>query len=376
MVKTKMGMKIAFVKSSGLSIALTVPWRFMMRKILLTAVMITYVTMGGAALPLHGHNDLLMSVSGCVRDVNSKQPVSGVEVYIFKRENGELTEGFKGKSGKNGYYSIDYLEAGDYIFSVCIPDIGDVYIMTFGNGGEPQKGYYDLEVVKGRHGKLNIFIGENSYPYIERYEDIVLNEVNVTMLYKLPWQRKARIAEGALESSIECEGLVIDLPDENGTEIDDDKPLKTADGKECEALFDFQFSFSGLAECKNGKCDFSKMFATCDVNILRRKKSWYYSRYPERSKELNDCHRACAFVHEQVHYNDFLKNACPRWIEAKQNLKAMELCCKGESKAKHEVCKKHLRKVFSSLNMDVAQAITEDNAYAAEYECEKSCSGM
>ncbi len=293
----------------------------MVRKIVFGAVVAAFFSMGGVALSLFGQSGLSMSVSGYVKDVNSQQPIPGVKVYVFKRENGELTKTSYGVADRNGYYSIDYLDKGDYTFSASVPGIGSVRVVMIAMGGSlndsigrESKSLYDFEIGDGRHRFLNISLGENPYPYIEREDNELLNEINVTILYdiddsELEFSRMEKMEP----ESTSCNGLTV--REAKIRTVSDDIVLRGDNGKPAEGLFSFRLNaVSDSPKCVDRcKCEFGDVRGLIVPKIFLHSKNWYDKKFPFNSSKQNECWRRCALEHEKEHDAMLAQIACDVW---------------------------------------------------------------
>ncbi len=376
MVKTKMGMKIAFVKSSGLPIALTVSWRFIMREILLTLTVLTYLTMGGTGLPLYCQSGILMSVSGYVRDVNTHQPMGGVEVYLFRLENNDLSEGLSGKSNQNGIYCIEGLEAGNYTFSISIPGTGNIYISKIALRAqssfweEEEKNIYDIEIKEARNIKLNFFLGEDSSPDIERCDIKFENEIQVIMRYisGAPLEPSGIKSFSKPESPFTCSGLDISFPEMKL--VPDYEVLRDNEGKEGIALLSSQITGKASTyKCDDGECDFGEVSGQIRSTISYHSDKWYSERY-SFDDNLNKCIKQCDLEHEGKHFGDLLSIGCKEWKKFKDTLDNAPISCDCS-----DDCAKKLLKRFNRFKRKVAQGLNarEETITNESNTCKDEC---
>lgn len=314
-----------------------------------------------------------MSVSGFVRDAQTKMPLSGVTVYIFRenQEPGDTDNVFSGTSDNNGYYKIRFLDAGKYSFSIEIPGIGTVQIGMIANDGSSTSDYYDFEITEGRNKRLNIFLGTNAYPYIERNDNKLWNEINFTMLYVVDGKE----AISPTQRGHVCNNMEILEPGK--PQYISDETVIIIDGKEKSGIFKYQRERACNTKCKNGKCDFDICQAKVRTSIELHGAGWLKKKHPNWSDELIACQLKCLQTHEMVHYNMFIPICCEEWNNFLDYLKNSNnnICCKEKKD-----CDSHLEEKLKTFWDKVVSRMkgTETNAVKEQQGCisEKCSSGI
>ncbi|HLP48763.1 MAG TPA: carboxypeptidase-like regulatory domain-containing protein [Candidatus Kapabacteria bacterium] len=313
---------------------------------------------------------LQMSVSGYVRDVATKMPIPGVTVYIFRanRDTEDIDNNvFSGTSDVNGHYKVRFLDAGKYSFSIEIPGIGGVHIGMIANDGSSTAGYYDFEIEEARNKMLNIFLGTNSYPHIERKDCKLRSEINFTMLYVMDSKEASRSAQRGHV----CNGMEIFEPGEPRYVTDETQII--VDGKEKDGVFKYQFEHACFNECRNRKCGFGFCQAELMTSIELHGPDWVKKKHPGWSNELIACQIDCLLKHEKVHYSMLIPICCEEWNNFLNSRKNKNICCE-----KNQTCKDFTAdkwKIFLD-NVDAKMNGTETNANQVQQACiSPNCEG-
>lgn len=136
----------------------------------------------GNAFPVFSQSGLEMSVSGFVRDIDNNAPIPGVEVIIFRLEQNSITDIFKGVSNKNGFYTVRYLETGEYEFYLYIPGEGLIYV--FRNHSSDQRIMNLISIKDGINTNLDIFLGVDDEEIEYRDDSLDGTRICYNLIYK------------------------------------------------------------------------------------------------------------------------------------------------------------------------------------------------
>jgi len=292
-------------------------------------VLMLIVLIGGSAFRVYAQSGLQMSVSGYIRDVNSNVPIPGVEVLIFNLKQESGIRVYKGTSGANGFYKVRFLDAGEYQFSINNPGIGIIHIESIVQGGEVGNPY-SFEITEGVNTTLNIFLGENNFPYIKVDTSEYSGEINFTMLYmNRQIERRSKLSSTPVISK-ECEGLTWLFKTEE-TEVPDDVLLSYPPPKDAIdfGVFKIQYNFLPYGySCENEKCKFSNLRLEVDTCILIHSVNFYMEKY-KFAKDCAECFRKCTLDHENFHADSYFSIACEEWINFLNKLDSIH-CCEGK----------------------------------------------
>ncbi len=306
----------------------------------------------GNGFPVFPQSGLEMSVSGFVRDVNTKIPIPGVEIIIARFEQGNFTDIFTEKSNKNGFFMVRYLQAGNYIFRIKSPEN-----MTLGSTLEP-KNFDQLVIKEGINVNLNVFLGESEIPSFEKSVPIDGSTIMVKILYnktlyqeidELIKKEKLGLIDKAFEDSTGYGGLII--LDPKIIYVEDDFVIMDSDGDICDSAIAYGYPrieyykiFCNKDE-PGGECYCSFIGLKCyiETSIYFHKTTYWGKKYPNAIDECIQCIMNCAEDHEGIHkklMNEFIQD---QWNSLKNKLKEKlsYLCC-DDSKFCEDVCGKKL----------------------------------
>lgn len=310
---------------------------------------------------------LEMSVSGFVRDVDSNAPIPGIEVIIFKVENGNITDLFRATSNRNGFYKVRFLKAGQYRFAISLHRTRMILMEMISNGGSDISDIYKFEIKEGKNIYLKIFLGESNLPKIRKEISIDGSEINFTMIYRKKLQEISKF-KSEDEKKV-CDGLTIVGP--NIQEVPDDYIIGYPEPDKDEIKFgSFWYDYNLIAEeaeCKDLKCEFSKIEVYVDTCIFIHSVKFFEEKY-KTTEDCAKCFRKCTLVHENSHSFDFFSIACEEWLKFLNELNLINCCNNVE-------CINEYYKKILEMHGRVKKAMkgTEDRAEEEEKKCESKC---
>jgi hypothetical protein len=339
-------------------------------------VKILLILLIGNSFPVFAQSGLEMSVSGFVRDIDGDVPIPGIEVVIFKAENGIIADVFRGTSDRNGFYKVRYLAAGNYRFSVTMPTIGMIHIGMITSNGKTYSHLYELKIRDGQNIRLDIFMGENPYPSLKR--NISLDGSTITFVMKFPKAKllKKAMARNLLKSTEEsCEGLTVTGPeiyevsDDEDLAVEEDDPEDKRD-VEFGAFRYIKALYKPKAECKEESCIFSNARLDIETCILIHSMNFYKEHFHTNDDEYAACLRECTKIHEFAHSDAFFPIACDLWKHLLNDLKILTCCDKNT-----EMCLAGFDKRYEIFELDLSDQmlLTEDEAEHDTKSCEKTC---
>jgi hypothetical protein len=323
----------------------------------------------GSDFHIFAQSGLQMSVSGYVRDVNSNMPIAGLEVLIFNLEQESRIKVFKGTTNVNGFYKVRFLNAGKYQFSINKPKIGIIHIDAIAQGGEVGNPY-SFEIIEGVNKRLNIFMGENNFPYIKVDTSEYSGEINFTMLYMKRQVEIKSIRSSAPVITKECDGLTWIFKTEE-IEVPDDYQLiypPPKDGSTDFGSFHFQYNFFTFEySCENDKCKYTDFRLEVDSCILVQSVNFYMEKY-KFTEDCAKCFRKCTLYHENAHANSFFPIACEEWINFLNKFDSIP-CCKDKdcTDTFYEYLSEFKKKIKSELEKE------HDTLKVKDRECQSKC---
>jgi hypothetical protein len=330
-----------------------------------------------------------MSVYGNVTDLNSSEVLSGITIYFFKIENEENTTIFEGTSDSNGFYKVKYLEPGLYRFQIIVPEMGNIYIFRIGtyiqgnlviskSGDED----YLFEISEGKNFNLNIFLGENYFPNINRIDveeknqiDFYLYYVNTSFIDNSPSQvdpiqNKKQVNS---QNAKNCPGLFIDNVVMHPV-ADTDKIMLF--GNECNALYTYQqvggvgkiFNVGLLADCPKPscKCTFKNFKGRFYPYILYHSDKWVKDTWKNKkniriSDSCATCLNQSMIIHEEYHASKAIQIITDEYCDFQKRLLQNPIRCTSPSTCNN---KADLEFYTALTNMASRMRQTESGAFS------------
>ena len=339
-------------------------------------VKILLILLIGNSFPAFAQSGLKMSVSGFVRDVDVDVPIPGIEVVIFKVENGIIADVFKGTSDRDGFYKVRYLAAGNYRFSVTMPTIGMIYIGMITSNGKTYNHLYELKIRDGQNIRLDILMGENPYPSLKR--NISLDGSTITFVMKLP---KAKLLKKALSRNLlkdldeSCPGLTVTGPEIYEVSDDEDLVFEEDDPEDKKDIEFGKFSYilaryQPDVECIKESCIFSNFRLDVETCILLHSVNFYKEHFNTNDDVYAACLRECTKIHEFAHSDSFFPVLCNLWKQLLNDLKILD-CCGNNTDA----CRDGFIKRFEIFKLALKDELepTEDEAAQDTKSCENTC---
>jgi hypothetical protein len=333
----------------------------------------------------YSQSGLLMSVGGTVKDIYSNKPLKDIEITLFNYVNGEPKYVFSGKSDGNGYYKIDYLESGDYTFSIEILGYGSPYVnkiggMLDGVNTNSSKNLYEIRILDGKNVNLNIFLGKNPRFDVRREELFNGKIINFTLIYAPYFEMTKSVntmqSKQTASAEAACPGLTLNenIPEE----IVGDTDVLTDGISDKDALFDYQISIPVMdrIRCENGLCIFVNIAANANASIKKHSNGWYKDHYPNISDTKLASLINCLLEHEKVHgsfFNGILKE---EWCDFLKNLKSIphtNCDCKNDKNEFRygDYCRNYFNLLKDIYTSNIQQRVhgTESEAKRAQNNC-------
>jgi hypothetical protein len=351
-------------------------------------IKILLILLIGNSFPVFAQSGLEMSVSGFVRDVNSNAPIPGVEVIIFRLVQNSITDIFRGISNENGFYTVRYLETGDYEFYLDIPDEGLIYV--FRNHSSDQRIMNLISIKDGININLDIFLGVDDEEIEYRDDSLDGTRICYNLIYKKfeeiqKSETTVNYNESQTQSSkiVEHNGLTIifGAPEV----IPDDQPLPGTSDPDAQGICDpssIRLDYKQIMPfCdrrtvpERKKCDFdhkpkSKIIFEIKIFSKERMKMFYVNKYSNmcNNNDFTDsfiqCQHDCLIKHEQTHQELGANILMNFWDELWIKYKSTSCSCTKD-------CTDIINKLFVNFlkSFEDEYNKTEDNADEAQCEC-------
>jgi hypothetical protein len=330
---------------------------------------------------------ILMYVFGTVKDIYSNKPLKDIGITLFSYVKGEPKYVFSGKSDSNGYYKIDYLESGDYTFSIEIPGYGSPYVnkiggMLDGVNTTSSKNIYEIRILDGKNMNLNILLGKNPSFDVRREELFNGKIINFTLIYAPYFEMTKSVndmqSKQTASAEEACPGLT--LNENHAEEIvgETDADVLTDGISEKDALFDYQISIPvmDLIRCENGLCVFENVAANANASIKRHSNEWYKNRYPNYSNTKLASLINCLLEHEKTHGSLFNGIVKEEWCNLLKNLKKIPPtncnCKNDKNKFRYgDYCRDYFNLIKNIYAMNIQQRVhgTESEAKRTQNNC-------
>jgi hypothetical protein len=324
---------------------------------------------------------LLMSVYGQVLDLNTNDPLESINVSIVKIVNDKAISAFEEISDSNGFFEIRYLEAGKYRFLVEIPSIGMIYIGNIGtyiNSGSinatQNTDFYSIEIEDGKNLNLNIFLGESTFPKIERKDFKVKNSIDFYMYYIGDIYRDDAILKTeSRQMRQSCPGFNFYPPGEPIQVPDNERIM--LNGHECTSLFGWQLDLTTIIipkRCIRGKCEFNTTNAVGRFypKIQCHSSEWIKETWRvHKELVLTDACATCLnqshIEHEKYHAKMSPAIAEEEYCKLLEIVKNSDICCQRVTQ-----CKSALDELFTDMLNSINRRIFEETEQRAWNEFE------
>ncbi len=284
---------------------------------------------------VYSQSGLLLSVFGQVKQFNTNVPISEIEIELQRWKNDEIVEIQTSKSDKNGYFKFKCLKPEEYTFSIGIPNIGSFFIGSIADNGATDNDYYKFEIKDGQNMKLNIILGENPFPWIQREDSKDGSQINFTMLYtnemkNADYESENKMMSTGQSAQNNCPGLKIF----NTTtyEVPDDWHFPNTDydkHEEAWGIFSRWYKQpTGVTfVCENGKCKYFNLKMSAGGYVLMHSFAWYQNKYPGHSDKFVTCRRECVEQHEFIHSADFNRIVNSEWCSFLNKVNNVSIDC-------------------------------------------------
>jgi len=329
-------------------------------------------------------NGILMSVSGFVKNNNTKEPISGVVITLIKSDSDNEDNIVSGISDENGFYIVKYLKTGDYAFMINIPGEGNIYINCIGVGIDDKAlDLYKLSVQEGKNLNLNLFLGKGYYPSVSRetlYDGLYINHTMIYTVNKDLFIRQSILSEGG------CNEIYETLNINNSGEIITIGDEEKIPGWNCVDCFG-GFSYSiNIVSPINTWCDEINNYckyrygnpiitATFVGKILRHTENWLKSHISNQSPTADDetikCYQEGIIAHERKHRDMSCQIVKEEWDNFLENIEKKVKCICEDNK----FCVKHWSNLYNKFIKNVEERLreTEDEAVLAQKNKFEEC---
>ncbi len=325
---------------------------------------------------------LLMSVYGWVFDLNTNDPLEGINVSIVKIENDKAISAFEGISDNNGFFEIRYLEAGKYRFLVEIPAIGMIYIGnigTFIKGGSinstQNSDFYSIEIEDGKNLNLNIFLEDSTFPKIERKDFKMKNSIDFYMYYiGNIFRDDAILKTESRQIRQACTGFEFHGPGEP-MQVQDNEKIMHNDN-ECISLFGWQLDLTTIIipkRCIRGKCEFNttnpvgRFYSQIQCHSSEWiKETWRVHKELVLTDACSTCLNKSHIEHEKYHAKKAPAIAEEEYCKLVETVKNSYICCQ-----KVTDCNSALDRLSTDMLNSINRIIVEETEQSAWDEFEK-----
>jgi hypothetical protein len=342
----------------------------------------------GNAFLFFGQSGLEMSVSGFVREVYNNAPIPGVEVIIFRLEQNSITDIFKGVSNKNGFYTVRYLETGEYEFYLYIPGEGLIYV--FRNHSSDQRIMNRISIKDGINTNLDIFLGVDDEEIEYRDDSLDGTRVCYNLIYKK--FEEIQISETTVNYN-ESQTQSPEIVEHNGLTIilgapeviPDDQPIPGTNDPDAQGICDpsaIRLDYKQIMPfCdirtipERKKCDFdrqpkSKIIFEIKIFSKERMKMFYVNKYSnicninDFTESFIQCQHDCLIKHERTHQELGANIMMNLWDELWLKYKSTSCSCTKD-------CTNIIDKLFVNFLKSFQEKYnkTEDNADEAQCKC-------